>query len=62
VIGAKSLGIERKSLDVCTIPCGCRCPGAGASDTAKNALTHLPYVFLGVVLVGGVAGIIQVFQ
>ena len=34
----------------------------GRSDTAKNALTHLPYVILGVVITGGAAGIIEAFQ
>ncbi|MGV9679137.1 hypothetical protein ACWDSJ_27980 [Nocardia sp. NPDC003482] len=34
----------------------------GRSDTAKNALTHLPYVICGVMLTGGSAGLIQVFQ
>ncbi|MGW5317798.1 hypothetical protein ACWEVD_01095 [Nocardia thailandica] len=34
----------------------------GRSDTAKNALTHLPFVFLGVVLTGSTAGLIQVLQ
>ena len=34
----------------------------GRSDTAKNALTHLPYVLLGVVITGGAAGIIEAFQ
>lgn len=31
----------------------------GRSETAKNALTHLPYVLIGVVLTGGYATIIQ---
>ncbi|GGK68745.1 hypothetical protein [Nocardia camponoti] len=34
----------------------------GRSDTAKNALGHLPYVILGTVLTGGSAGLIQAFQ
>jgi hypothetical protein len=34
----------------------------GRSDTAKNALGHLPFVVLGVVLTGGAAALIQAFQ
>ncbi|PXX53894.1 hypothetical protein DFR70_12615 [Nocardia tenerifensis] len=34
----------------------------GRSDTAKNALTHLPYALLGVVITGGGAAIIEAFQ
>ncbi|AXK89968.1 hypothetical protein SAMN05421776_11326 [Nocardia farcinica] len=34
----------------------------GRSDTAKNALGHLPMVILGVVITGGAGGIIQAFQ
>lgn len=34
----------------------------GRSDTAKNALGHLPFVLLGTVLSGGSAALIQAFQ
>lgn len=34
----------------------------GRSDTAKNALGHLPLVILGTILTGGAAGLIEAFQ